>query len=92
MAKSILVLNIDLSILTDNCTTNSAQQIWDACITQYKEKDFVLYFTLFTYLVTTKVATFKTIIAYNANFYITINKLSSSGENLPTDLQLAAYL
>ena len=91
-AKSILVLSIDPSILTDDCATNSAKQIWDAYTTQYKEKGFVLRFTLFTHLVTTKVATFKTITAYNADFKITIDKLSSSGENLPADLRLAAYL
>ena len=91
-AKSILVLSIDLFILTDDCATNSAKQIWDAYTTQYKKKGFVLCFTLFTYLVTTKVATFKTIIAYNADFKITIDKLSSSGKNLSADLQLAAYL
>lgn len=60
--------------------------------TQYKEKDFILCFTLFTHLVTTKVATFKTITAYNANFKITINKLFSSGKNLLANLQLEAYL
>ena len=87
-----MVLSIDPSILTDDCATNSAKQIWDAYTTQYKEKGFVLRFTLFTHLVTTKVATFKTITAYNADFKITIDKLSSSGENLPADLRLAAYL
>lgn len=91
-AKSILVLSIDPSILTDDCATNSAKQIWDAYTAQYKEKGFVLRFTLFIHLVTTKVASFKSITAYNADFQITIDKLSSSGENLPADLRLAAYL
>ena len=90
--KSILVLSIDSSILTDDCNTNSAKQIWDAYTIQYKKKGFVLCFTLFTHLVTTKVAIFKIIAAYNADFKITIDKLSSSDENLSTDLQLAAYL
>lgn len=92
MAKKILILNINSSILIDDCTTNSAKQIWDTYIIQYKKKGFILCFTLFTYLLTTKVAIFKTIIAYNANFKITINKLSSSSKNLPVNFQLAAYL
>ena len=92
IAKSILVLSIDPSILTNDCVTNSAKQIWDAYTAQYKEKGFVLYFTLFTHPVTTKVFLFKSIMIYNANFQITINKLSGSGKNLPADLRLAAYL
>ena len=90
-AKSILVLSIDPSILTDDCVTNSAKQIWDAYTAQYKEKGFVLRFTLFTHLVTTKVSSFKSITTYNADFQITIDKLSGSGKNLPADLRLAAY-
>ena len=58
---------------------------------QYKKKGFVLRFTLFTHLVTIKAASFKSITAYNADFQITVNKLSSSGENLPADLRLAAH-
>ena len=91
IAKSILVLSIDPSIQTDDCVTNLAKQIWDAYTAQYKEKRFVLCFTLFTYLVTIKVSLFKSITTYNADFQITINKLSNSGENLPADLRLAAY-
>ena len=91
-AKSILVLSIDPSILTDDCVTNSAKQIWDAYTAQYKEKGFVLCFTLFTHLVTTKVSSFKLITIYNADFQITINKLSGLDENLLADLRLAAYL
>ena len=90
-AKNILVLSIDPSILTDDCATNSATQIWDAYTAQYKEKGFVFCFTLFTHLVTTKAASFKSITAYNAGFQITVHKLSSSGKNLPADLRLAAY-
>lgn len=54
---------------------------------QYKEKKFVFYFTLFIYLVTTKVFLFK----YNTNFQIRINKLSSLDKNLSVDLLLAEY-
>lgn len=49
-------------------------------------------FTLFNHLVSTRVASFKSITAYNADFQITIDKLTSSGDNLPADLRLAAYL
>ncbi len=91
-ARSILVLSIDLSILTDDCTTNTAKQIWHAYTAQYKEKGFVLRFNHFIHLVTTKVGAFKSITAYNADFQIKIDRLSSSGETLPTDLKLAAYL
>ncbi len=86
------MLSIDPSILTDDCTTNTAKQIWDAYTAQYKETGFVLRFILFIHLVTTKVGEFKSITAYNADFQITMDKLSSSGETLPTDLKLAAYL
>ena len=82
-AKSILVLSIDPSILTGDCVTNSAKQIWDAYTAQFKEKGFILRFTLFTYLVTTKLASFKSITAYNVDFQVTIDKLSSSGDNSP---------
>ena len=41
---------------------------------------------------TTKAASFKSITAYNADFQIRVEKLSSSGENLPADLRLAVYL
>lgn len=58
---------------------------------QYKEKKFVFYFTLFIYLVTTKVFLFKSITIYNTNFQIRINKLSSLDKNLSIDLLLAAY-
>ncbi len=86
------MLSIDPSTLTDNCTINTTKQIWDVYTTQYKEKDFVLWFTLFTHLVTTKVEVFKSITAYNADFQITMDKLSSLGETLPTNLKPAAYL
>ena len=86
------MLNIDPSILTDNCITNTAKKIWDAYTTRYKEKSFVLQFTFFIHLVTTKVEAFKFITGYNADFQITMDKLSSSEETLPTDLKLAAYL
>ena len=68
IAKNILMLSIDPSILTDNCVTNSTKQISDVYTVQYKEKRFVLHFTLFTHLVTTKVSSFKSITTYNANF------------------------
>ena len=85
------MLSINPSILTDDCVINSAKQIWDVYIAQYKEKEFVFCFTLFTHLVITKVSLFKSITTYNANFQITIDKLSGFYENLPADLQLAAY-
>lgn len=84
------MLSIDPSILTNNCTIKLVKQIWNAYIAQYKEKRFILRFTLFIHLVTIKVSLFKSITAYNANFQITINKLFSSSENLPIDLQLVA--
>ena len=91
-AKSILVLSINLSILIDDCAINSAKWIWDIYTAQYKEKRFVLSFTLFTHLVTTKAASFKSINAYNADFQIIVDKLSSLGRNLPANLRLAAYI
>lgn len=87
-----MVLSINQSILIDNCFTNAAKQIWDAYTAQYKEKGYILHFTLFIYLIKTKVSLFKLIIAYNAKFQITINKLFSSSENLFNNLQLALNL
>ena len=87
-----MVLSIDSSILTDDCVTNSAKQIWDTYTTQYKEKGFILRFTLSNHLVSTRVASFQSITAYNADFQITIDKLTSLGDTLPADLQLTAYL
>ena len=78
--------------LTNNCTTNTAKQIWDAYIAKYKEKDCIFQFTFFIHLVTTKVGEFKYITKYNTDFQITIDKLSSSRENLPTDPKVAVYL
>lgn len=92
IAKIILVLNIDPSILINDYTINLAKQIWNTYTIQYKEKRFVLWFALFTYFVIRKMSLFKLIIVYNANFQITIDKISSSGENLFTNLLLAAYL
>lgn len=47
---------------------------------------------MFTHLIIRKVSLFQLIIVYNANFQITIDKISSSGKNLFTDLLLAVYL
>lgn len=41
MAKSILVINIDLFILIDDSTTRSVKDIWDSYTAQYKKKGFV---------------------------------------------------
>lgn len=49
-------------------------------------------FTLFVHLSTSKVSIFRSISAYNANFQITLDKLANNGQNLPSDLQPAAYL
>ncbi len=91
-AKGILILSIDLSILTDKCTTSTAKAIWDYYYTQYKEKEFVLRFTLFIHLITSKVSSFRSITDYNADFQITLDKLRSWGDSIPDDLKLAAYL
>lgn len=80
------MLSIDPSIPTNDCTINLAKQIWDAYIAQYKEKRFAFQFTLFTHLVITKISLFKSITVYNTNFKITIDKLSSLGENLLINL------
>ncbi len=90
--KGILILNIDPSILTDKCTTSTAKEIWDYYSTQYKEKGFVLWFTLFVYLTTSKVSSFRSITESNADFQITLDKLQSSGDSIPDDLKLLAYL
>ena len=68
MAKSILVLYRDLSILTDNSAINSANQIRDAYTSQYKKNEFVLCFILFTYFVITKAALLILITIYNIDF------------------------
>ena len=91
-AKGILILSIDLSILTDKCTTSTAKAIWDYYYTQYKEKEFVLRFTLFIHLITSKVSLFRSITDYNADFQITLDKLRSWGDSIPDDLKLAEYL
>ncbi len=57
-AKDILILSIDLSILIDKCITCSAKEIWEYYSSQYKEKGFVLRFTLFVHLITSKVSVF----------------------------------
>ncbi len=91
-AKSILILSIDPLILTDKCTTSTAKEIWDYYSIQYKEKWFVLQFTLFVHLNTSRVSSFRSITEYNADFQITLDKLRSSGDSIPDDLKLAAYL
>ena len=73
----MLVLSIYQFILTDDCTTNIAKQIWDANTAKYKEKSFVIRFILFIHLVNTKAGEFKFISEYNADFLIKINKLLS---------------
>lgn len=67
-AKGIFILSIDPSILIDKCTTSSAKEIWDYYSFKYKEKGFVLRFTLFVHLTTSKVSAFQSITAYNADF------------------------
>ncbi len=91
-AKGILILSIDPSILTDKCTTSIAKEIWDYYSTQYKEKRFVLHFTLFVHLITSKVSSFRSITAYNADFQITFDKLRILDDSIPDDLKLIAYL
>ena len=91
-AKGILILSIDPSILIDKCTTSLAREIWEYYSAQYKEKRFVLRFTLFVHLTISKVSIFRSITAYNADFQITLDKLANTGSTLPSDLQLAAYL
>lgn len=59
---------------------------------QYNMKSFVFQLSLFIYLVTTKLGIFMSITEYNPDFQIIMNKLSSLGENLPTDLKPASYL
>lgn len=86
IAKNILVISINLSILTDDCITNLAKRILDIYIVQYKGKNFIFCFILFIYLVTTKVFLFKSITIFNANFLIIINKFSSLAKNLSADL------
>ncbi len=85
-AKGILILSIDPLILTDKCTTNRAKEICDYYSTQYKEKRFVLRFTLFVHLTTSKVSSFRSITAYNADFQITLDKFRSLGDSIPDDL------
>lgn len=87
----MLMFSINTFIPTDYYIINQAKQIRDAYTLQYNEKRFVLWFTLFTYLVTTKVAWFELITVYNTNFQIRAYKLSISGENQSTNLTLAAY-
>ncbi len=91
-AKGILILSIDPSILIDKCTTCSANEIWEYYLSQYKEKGFVLRFTLFVHFTTSKVSVFRSITTYNADFQITLDKLANTGSTLPSDLQLAVYL
>lgn len=69
-----------------------AEEIWDYYLSQYKEKEFVLKFTLVVYLNTFKVSVFYSIIVYNTDFQIILYKFANPGLNLPQDLQLAAYL
>lgn len=85
------MLSIDLFILTNDCITNLAKQIWKVYTIQYKEKRFGFCLTLFTHLVTTKAFLFKLVIIYNANFQITIDKLFNLNKNLFANFWLVAY-
>lgn len=73
------------------CTKSKVKEIWDYYSNQYKKKDFVLRFTLFVYLITSKIATFRSITAYNADFQIIPDKLTDSRNSLPDELKLAVY-
>ena len=79
-------------MITDKCKTSTAKEIWDYYSIQYKEKRFVLWFNLFVHLITSKVSSFRSILAYKADFQITLDKLLSSGDSIADDLKLAAYL
>ncbi len=79
-------------MITDKCKTSTAKEIWDYYSIQYKEKRFVLWFNLFVHLITSKVSSFRSILAYKADFQITLDKLLSSGDCIADDLKLAAYL
>lgn len=86
-AKEVLILSIAPSIQTDKCTTRTAKEICDYYSNQYKEEEFVLWFTLFVYLITSKVSFFRSITKYNADFKITLDKHQSSGDSIPDDLK-----
>lgn len=57
-----------------------------------QRKRFRVKIHLFVHPITSKVSAFRSITAYNADFQITLDKLRSSGNTLPDDLNLAAYL
>ncbi len=61
-------------------------------MSQYKQKSFKLKFTLFVHFTNSKVSVFQSIIAYNTDFQITLDKLANIRSTLFSDLQLTAYL
>lgn len=58
---------------------------------QYKKKGFLLRFTLFVYLTTSKICLFRSITTYNIEFQITFNKLVNTGSTFSNDLPLVIY-
>ena len=62
-----------------------AREIWKYYSAQYKEKRFVLRFTLFFYLTTSKIFIFRSITTNNADFQITFNKLANTRSTLFSD-------
>lgn len=52
----------------------------------------LLRFTLYIYLITSKISVFQLITAYNMDFQITLNKLTNTSLTQSSDFQLAAYL
>ena len=67
-AKKILILSIDLMILINKYIRSLIREIWEYFLAQYKEKRFVLRFTFFVHLTTSKISIFRSITAYNMDF------------------------
>lgn len=91
-AIALFVCNIDPDLLDEIHVDNTAKAIWDHLRNQFGERGFTSRHTLFIHLMTSKLSDFNTLQDFQIDFKSTLSKLHESGEPLPKDLQIAAFL
>ena len=91
-AIALFVCNIDPDLLDEIHVDDTAKAIWDHLRNQFGERGFTLQHTLFIHLMTSKLSAFNTLQDFQIDFKSTLSKLHESGEPLPKDLQIAAFL
>ena len=91
-AIALFVCNIDPDLLDEIHVDDTAKAIWDHLRNQFGERGFTLRHTLFIHLMTSKLSDFNNLQDFQIDFKSTLSKLHESGEPLPKDLQIAAFL